>query len=129
MALFFSLQLGQEIGSYISLSAPSKAHITQWETIPRDDGFALKATFTYPFQEKNYTSCFLFPPPYYLNEFSAIDAMKQKAKEPQIAWCNPSCPSQVALAKSFPFNRVIRTSICYGVLIYFFYLYKRSSHL
>lgn len=124
VALFFSLQLSRSLRAYFSLQRAAQAKIIQWETKPIKGQFALIAKYEFKAQEKIWHGSYVFNP-YYLNEPAAVQALKVKAKKKWAAWYNPDNPCDSALEKGFPFGLMVRTAICYGVLIYFFYLYKR----
>jgi hypothetical protein len=124
IALYFSLHLGYESFQYFTLSKQSKAQISQWEIFPIKDHFAIKANYGFEAQEKIWNDSFTLNPPYYLNEQAALSSLKGMAKENWQAWYNPKNPTHSALERAFPLGLLIRTLICYGILIYFLYLYK-----
>lgn len=128
IALHFSIKLGQGIFKYSVYSAHTPAQIVQWETVPAKDRFHIKATYKYALNQKNYSQVHTFTSAF-LSESAAIHQLKDLAKQPYTAWYNPQNPEQSLLEKTFPWGLFFRTSICYGVLIYFFYLYKRLSIL
>lgn len=125
ITLHFSIRLGADCFRYFSLKKEGRAQIRQWETIAVKDRFSLKASYVFETQEKTWPGEFTLSPPYYLNEISALSAIKEKAKEAWTVWYNPKNPQISALEKSFPTGLLIRSLICYGVLVYFFCLYKR----
>lgn len=128
IALYFSVCLGRSCLGYFPLRAQAQAQVVRWEVLEEDDQFSLKADYTFRAQEKNWQGSAVLGGPPYLNEIAALSALKVKAKQPWSAWYNPKNPSFSALEKSFPAGLLVRTLIVYGVLIYFFYL-KRKSNL
>lgn len=127
IALHFSIQLGIESTSYFSLQKKVKAQITQWEIVEIKGKYGLKADYTFEVQKKSLSGAFLLNPPYYLNENAALSALKKRAKENWAVWYNPKKLSISALEKSFPTELLIKTVICYGVIIYFFRLNRSLS--
>lgn len=129
IALNFSIQFWRGCNDYFSLQKEARARILQWETIAVKDRFALVAKYEFENENKICQGSHKFDPPYYLNEPAAFEALKAKAKENWDAWYDPKNPCHTSLEKSFPTGLAVRTAICYGVLIYFFYLYKRMVRL
>lgn len=129
IGLHFTIRLGAALFHNWALSASAPAQITQWETVPVKDRVALRADYEFRAQEKTWQGQFTLPPPYSLNELAALAELKQGAKKSWVAWYNPNDPRTSALEKSFPSGLFVRALICYGVLIYFFYLYKKFSRV
>lgn len=129
ITLHFSIQLGLACTDYFSLQKEVKARIVQWETVPVKGRFALLAKYEFENKEKICQGSYTFEPPHYLNEAAAVEALKRMAKENWTAWYDPKNVVHSALEKSFPRGLAVRTAICYGVLVYFFYLYKRLIRL
>lgn len=129
LALFFSLQLVTTCYHYFDLKNQAKAHISQWETVEIKERFVLKANYTFSAKEKTWQASSILNSPYYLNEPAALTALKIKAKENWVVWYSPKNPSRSSLEKQFPLGLAIKTSICFGVLIYFLYLYKKLIRL
>jgi hypothetical protein len=125
ITLHFTIRFGVDYFHYLSLKNKSTAKVYQWEIVQVKDRFALKASYSFDAQNKTYQGLFTLSPPYYLNEMAALSALKAKAKESWSAWYRPKNPQISALEKSLPVSLLIRSMICYGVLIYFFYFYKR----
>jgi len=126
IATYFSAQLGAQSFTYLSLKSRAAARIKEWEIVQSGGRFALRASYEFDAQGKRWSNSFILNPPYYLNEFSAFDSLKEKAKESFEAWYAPQNPEISALERCFPMNLLFRTLICCGVLVYFFRLYKRS---
>ena len=129
MALHFTVMFGFEMANFLRLKNRANAQITQWEIVSVKDRFALKAEYEFNAQEKSCQSSFTLNPPYFLNEMAALGALKELAKNDWGVWYHPKTPQQSALQKSFPTGLLFRTLICYGVLIYFFYLTKKVVRL
>ena len=129
MTLYFTVIFGVELVRYLKLNNRANAHITQWEIVNVKNHFALRADYEFDIQEKNWRNAFTLNPPYFLNEMAALDALKVLAKNDWSAWYQPKNPQISALEKSFPKSFLFRTLICYGVLIYFFYLTKKVARV
>ncbi len=127
-ALYFSCLSASSLLGYFSLSGSAKGKIEQWEIEERKERFYLKAVYSFESQEKIWRDSFTFKNDY-LNEFAALAALKEKAKQPQTVWHSAKNPSISALERNFPINLIIRTLACYVVSIYFFYLSKRIRSL
>lgn len=125
ITLHFSIRFGVGALHYFSLKNGSAAQIIQWEIVEIKNRYALKADYTFECQKKNCTGSFTLNPPHYLNEMAALEALKMKAKESWTAWHNPKNPQVSALQKDFPTGLLIRTLICFGVLIYFLNLKRK----
>jgi hypothetical protein len=129
ITLHFSIRLGVEASRYFSLSAQAPARISQWEISELKNKFTIKGNFQFDAEGKTWSGESVLLPPYYLNEFAALAALKEKAKNQWTVWYNPQNISLSALEKSFPTGLLVRSLICYGVIIYFFCLYKRVSRV
>ena len=125
IALHFAIQFGKGYFDYLALQKTAKPHISQWEVVQIKDRFALKASYNFTAQEKNWQGLFTLSPPYYLNEPAAISDLKSKAKDSWVVWYSARNPQISALEKKFPLSLLMRTLICCGVLVYFITLYKR----
>jgi hypothetical protein len=127
ITLHFTILLGIEGARYFSLKEEAKAHIKQWEIEEIKNRFALKADYTFDSQGKSWQGSSTLLPPHYLNEMAALEALKGRAKESWTVWHNPKNPQVSALEKSFPTGLLIRSLICYGVLVYFVLLKRRVA--
>lgn len=125
ITLHFSIRLGIDLYSYLSLKKSSAARISQWEIVELKGRYALKAEYLFEAQGKNWPGSFILSPPYYLNEAAALSALKEKAKEPFRAWYQPKNPPTSALEKNFPKSLMFRTILCGVVLIYFLFLKRK----
>ncbi len=125
IALYFSVLSGIDLVRYLSLKSSSSARISQWQIIPLGDKYGLKAKYWFEFKDKNWRGSYTLAPPYYLNEKAALYALKEKAKEPWRVWYNPNHPHFSVLEKKFPGGILFRTTICFGVLLYFLF-FKRK---
>jgi hypothetical protein len=127
LALYFSYQSSKELYAYLPLQAKAPARVLQWEIEDVKGKFALQAAYSFEAQGKIWENSFRLLKPYYWNEPAAISSMKRLAKEEWSAWYDPKNPDHSALEKSLPIGLLFRTMICYGVLIYFFYLQRRVA--
>ncbi len=125
ITLHFTIRFGLECARYFSLQNQTKARISQWEIVEIKDRFALKAAYGFESQEKTWQGVHTLRPPYYLNEVAALSALKEKARGNWTVWYHPQNPRISTLEKNFPTGLLIRSAVCYGVLAYFIYLYKR----
>ncbi len=125
VALHLTVKLGVDFYRYLLFNERVQVQILEWEILPLEGRFALKADYRLQNQGKSWRGSSILPPPYYLNELAALDALQKKAKEKSFAWINSKDPNISSLEKDFPINILIRALICYGVLIYFLYLSKR----
>jgi hypothetical protein len=125
IVLYFSVQLSSQLFVYLSLRERTPVRIERWEVEEVKGNFALAAHYSFVADNKTFSGACRLRPPYYWNEAAAIAALKNRAKEGWTAWYDPSNPSRSSLEKGFPSGLLIRTLICYGVLIYFL-LFKRK---
>ena len=128
ISLYFSFQLSVQLFSCVPLAVQAPARVSQWEIEEVKGKFALKAFYSFEAQNKIWKGSCRFNPPYFWNEPSAMAALKAKAKEPVSAWYNPNNPSHSSLEKRFPSSLLFRTIICYGVLIYFFFVRRKFQN-
>lgn len=122
IALHFAILFSKAWIHYLSLTHSSPAKVQKWEIIPIKKEFGIKAHFNVETHQGSFT----FPPPYYPNEWAALSEMKLLAKAPQTAYYYKH-PEKAVLKKEFPTNLLIRTTICIGVLIYFFNLKRKMK--
>ncbi|MBX7067137.1 MAG: hypothetical protein K1X28_07895 [Parachlamydiales bacterium] len=121
ITLHFTILFGKECIHYLSLKNSAPAKVLQWETIPIKKEFGIKADFAFEGTQGSY----IFPPPYFPNEWAALSELKLMAKMPWTA--HYKSPEKAVLKKEFPWNLLIRAAICYGVVIYFFNLKRRVN--
>jgi hypothetical protein len=117
LTIYFLTLFGSAFWQYISLRESAPAHIEQWEIIEDKGGFVLRAKYSFTGRVGAYT----FSSPRYLNEPSALMALKEKAKQPQTVWFSPAASF---LEASFPFSYLIKTLVSLSALVYFVVLFK-----
>lgn len=125
ITLHFSTLSIKEIFQYASLNSQAPAHIKQWEIVPLKNKFALKADFSFDAIGKAWPGSYTFPEPYHLNEWAALSELKKKAKAPWIAHYHN--PEEAILEKNFPTSTLVKTVICYFVLLYFVVLRRKHK--
>ena len=102
--------------------------ISRWEVEELSlDQYRLKVHYTFVHDGMAYSGTSPFVKQLYLNSFSAIDALKQKAKiSDWSVWVDPSLPEHSAIEKEFSFNLLFRALLSTGLLVYF-YLQQRLN--
>ena len=111
--------------------------ITGWEVEEiSSDQYALKARYAFERNGVNYLGESRFVKPLYLNQFSAIEALKEKAKLLDWSvWIDPENPAHSSLEKVFSTNLLFRAILSTIVTVYFFFsltgsaqqVFKRSA--
>src|SRR3990167_6430839 len=119
---YFSFLLVETLFEYYPLKKQAETRISRWEIKEMEGSFALKAFYSFETQGKIWNGTTLLSKPWYLNEPSALLALKGKAKEEWLAWFNPKNPEHSSLEKVFPIGLLVRVLICYGVFIYFSFI-------
>jgi hypothetical protein len=123
---YFSLHSFVVLKEYFSLRETVPANLNRWEIQEIKGKFPLKAYYSFETQGSKWEGSYRFKEPWYLNEPSAIAALKEEAKKKWRVWFNPNNPNRSSLEKLFPTGLVIRTVTCYGVLVYFFFIFRKS---
>lgn len=109
------------------LRAEAPALVVQWEIVEeKSNRFLLSAHYRFEVNHQEYHGATCFPRPFYLNQDSAVSALKEKARQPTWkAWYQPSDPTKSSLEKSFPNNLLFRAAVSSIVLVYFIFLRRR----
>jgi len=124
IAIYFTLRLGCVIYSFYPLNSMAKAQVGQWEVRESGTKYLLKAVYSFETQGKFWNGTYTYKRRYF-NEALAVADLKEKGKEPLIVWYNPKNPQNSALERDFPVGLLVRTLICYGVILYFIFLIKK----
>lgn len=126
VAFFFWFLAAVQLVHIIPLKAQAPAEILRWEVEEvKSDRYALKAIYSYRFQEKIYEGVTRLGP-VYMNEISAISGIREAAKERWSAWVNPRRPESSSLEKIFPTGLIVRASVATLVSVYFVLIYRRK---
>lgn len=125
LTIYFLTLFGSAFWQYASLRESAPAHIEQWEIVEDKGAFVLRAKYSFTDRVGAYT----FSSPRYLNEPSALMALKEKAKQSQSVWFNPSNPAASFLETPFPLAYLIKTLVSLSASIYFFLLFNRLKIL
>lgn len=129
-SLYFSVCFGQSLFHYVSLQERAQARILRWEVVElKEDRFGIKADYSFRAQNRDWNGVYLLKNSYYLNEFAALSDLKKMAKQEWTVWFNPNHMQTSALEKSFPLSLLIRTLVCYLLLLYFFFLKRKIRKL
>lgn len=124
IALYFTVRLGGALTTYFPINEMTDAKVNQWEVSERGSKYLLKALYSFEVQGKSWKNAFTFKRLYY-NEALAVADLKDRSKKPVNVWYNPKNPQISALEREFPTALLIRALICYGVVLYFFFLNKK----
>jgi hypothetical protein len=84
--------------------------------------FALVVRYTYRFQNRERKGEGQVPPPFFPNQFAALDAMKTMPVGERSIWLDSSNPSYTALEKSVPWRSILYTLSSLAILFYFIQL-------
>jgi len=122
---YFSYRLAASFFAYFPLVAQTEAHIVRWEVKEIGGKFALKALYSFEAQEKNWSGASVLAKPWHLNEAAAIAVLKERARQKWIVWFNPDKPMQSSLEREFPTELIFRTLLCYAVLVYFIFTFRK----
>lgn len=125
MALYFSYRALLALIFYGSLSSGAFARISSWQVEEVSGKFPICANFSFDFREKSYNGRWVFSEPLHLNEPSAVGAIKEMARQSWVVFFSPNNPSQSALEREFPKGLCLRAFLCYAVLAYFVFLFKK----
>jgi hypothetical protein len=104
--------------------------IYQWDVEEiGSDQFALQANFTYELDGQTFRGKTFFAKPLYLNQISAIAALKEKAagSKERLAWVDRDQPVRCTLEKERPFNFLLRAVLSSAVILYFILFRKKMS--
>ncbi len=122
---YFSYHSAASLLTYFHLASQTEARIVRWEVNEIEGKFALKAMYLFEAQNKVCSGASTLAKPWHLNEASAIAALKEKARLKWIVWFNPDNPAQSSLEKEFPAGLMVRTLLCYFVLVYFIVIIRK----
>lgn len=126
VAFFFWVLAAIQLVYTTSLTDRIPVEIFRWEVEEvKTDRYALKASYSYRFQEKNYEGTTRFEP-VYMNEVCAISGIREAAKERWSAWVNPRRPEMSSLEKGFPKGLIARAAVATLVSVYFILIYRKK---
>lgn len=115
--------------NYVRLNALVPAKIENWEIQKVGSEYALIAFFSYEVKGRIYKNQTTFQKPYYLNRYSAEEAVKNAKQKQWQAWVNSENPQISSLERPFPFLKILYSVMTIGVLLYFLYLYFDNKTL
>lgn len=121
-ALWFSSRAVKSLWDYSRLDSGAIAHIEEWgvEAVSSSD-FAIEAKYSFTTKKGTpYAGKTIFQKPYYLNEPSALSAIKDLKKQSWTVCYNSRDPSISSLQKIFPFQACIQAFLSLAVSVYFF---------
>lgn len=127
--LYFLSSFLFALSTYFALREKVAARVSRWEVEEVGGKYAIKATYAYEVQGKIWEAETMLAGPLYWNELAAISALREKAKESQTAWYCPKNPARSTLEKTFPHALFVKTLICFGILIYFYFLKNRLLNI
>ena len=122
---YFTWSLTDSLCNYFPLSARANAQVTAWEVKEIDQKFAIRAIYSFSCRGKIWTGASFLQGPRYLNEDAAVTSLRERVKQASwMVWFNPDKPVQSSLEKTFPWNLLLRTILCYCVLVYFGFIFR-----
>jgi hypothetical protein len=96
------------------------AHIEEWGVVPLSSSeFAIEAKYVFALKQDQYHGKTIFKKPYFLNEPSALSAIKGLKNKLWTVWYNTERPGISSLQKIFPFQACIQAFLTVAVTIYF----------
>ena len=127
VAAFFSIQSAEAIYGFLTLKKEARGRAEKWEIKEENGKFPLTCYYFFEANGATWQGRSVLAKPWHLNETSAIEALKVKAKEDLIVWFNPNRPDKSTLERKFPTSLLIRTCLSYGVLLYFLFLFRNYA--
>lgn len=130
VSCYFWVQAIRTLSYNYFLNEQISAHIYQWDVEEiGSDQFALKANFSFEIDGQVYRGKTLFSKPLYLNQISAIAALKEKAagSKDWMAWVDRDRPAWCTLEKERPYNFLLRAALSSAVILYFILFRKKMS--
>jgi len=124
---YFSIRTLGSLASFFTLKGAAPARISRWEVKETNGKFPLKGYYSFESDGVVWYGATRLEEPWHHNEASAVAALQAKAKANWIVWFNPMDPSHSSLEKRFPSGLLIRTLLCYGVIFYFIFLFRRFA--
>lgn len=119
LTIYFFTLFWVDLWQYTHIQGFAPARVEEWEVVEKGGKYLLKAKYSFAAQGKDRTGIYLFKSPGYLNEFAAVMALKEKAKQPWTAFFHPKDPSISYLETAFPFGLLVKSLVSLSVLIYF----------
>ncbi len=124
---YFSFRTSRALIDFFTFKEAAPALISRWEIKETKGKFPLKAYYSFEANGNVWQGATRVSDPWNLNEASAVLSLQKKAKENWTVWFNPNDPSRSTLEKKFPSGLLVRTSICYGVILYFILFFRRFA--
>jgi hypothetical protein len=120
VAAFFLATASYELWNYFQLKQKTAAVVYHWKILKKASSqYAIRASYTFEIQGKNYTDKTIFGKPYHLNRLSAENQVKRLHKQPLTVWYQSNNPDHSSLSKEFPLKKCLYALLVLGVAIYF----------
>ncbi|HSX37721.1 MAG TPA: hypothetical protein VLE95_02695 [Chlamydiales bacterium] len=128
IAGYFSLKSASSCFDFFTFKQSAPARILKWEINEVKGKFPIQASYVFEFGGKMWHGKARLSKPWHLNEAAARAFLQKIAKREWVVWFNPDHPQKSGLEKLFPTGLLVRTFICYAVLVYFTFLFIRFSN-
>ena len=111
-----------------SLNEQVPVRVFQWEVQETgSDRYVLEANYSFELDGRVYHGNTLFAEPIYLNQSSAIAALREQAIQPWSAWFDHADPTHSSLEKIFPEGLLVRALVSSAVFLYFILFHRKKS--
>jgi hypothetical protein len=128
-ASYFSFCTAGALIDFFTFKQAAFAHISRWEIKEAKGKFPLTGYYSFEVNGRVWHGATRLAGPWHLNEASAVAALQEKAKANWVVWFNPNDPSKSSLENSFPSGVLVRTLICYSVILYFILFFRRFTKI
>ena len=122
---YFTVRTANAFFDFFQLKENAPARILRWEIKETNGKFPLKAYYSFDANGSVWHGTTQLAAPWHLNEAAAIASLQERAQQNWAVWFNPKNPSKSSLEKEFPTGFLIRTLVCYGVIVYFILVFRR----
>ncbi len=122
------MRLGWDLSIYFSLTEQSPAKVTRWEIGEKGSRYGATAVYEYTFQDQIFRGKTTLQDAW-MSEAGALSEIKEKSLNGWVAHYNPENPVQSSLEKRFPMGYLVRSGLCFCVLIYFYMLRKKLTSI
>ena len=126
---YFSIRAASSLITFYTLKQTAPAQILQWEVKESKGKFPIKGTYSFQWDNKTWKGETVLSKPWHLNEPAAIHSIQENSKHKWTAWFNPNNPLKSSLERPFPTGLLVRTAICYSILIYFLIIFRKISKI
>lgn len=116
----FLVSAAYDLWGYWRLEKKTMAHICRWKVIEKSSSqFAIRASYVFEHQGKEYRGRTTFSKPYHLNGESAKKQIKKYALYSWPVWYSPRNPHQSSIERKFPLKKCLYSLMVVGVFLYF----------